>query len=254
MSLGMTILVVFITDLIFWLTIEILNRRLSLKDLPTFFSQVEYSYLVQVNTCAAHMLEMGSTQDEVAQKLPKVPFNFLMEQSSKKKYQEAALFVKEVLADRNLVKAYLVNYGLDKDSFQALCRDFKKSRDEKETVCLIKEIFKPLNIDAADVISLIARWQSVPFIAKRLSDDTEYTITKGKNQLILFKAMESSVLKAETTQKDFVQMMQSIKRLHPTMQVVTAAAMSQHVISKADEMVVEAVKAEILKSIPLSQH
>lgn len=254
MSLGMTILLVFITDLVFWLTIEILNRRLSLKDLPTFFLQVEYSYLVQVNTCAMHMLEMGFTQDEAAQKLPTVPFNFLMEQSSKKKYQEAALFVKEVLADRILVKAYLVNYGLDKESFQDLCRDFKKSRDEKETVGLIIKIFKPLNIDAADVISLIAQWQSEPFIAKRLSDDTEYTIKKGKNQLILFKAMEGSVLKAETTQKDFVQMMQSIKRLHPTMQAVTAPAMSQHVITKDDEKQVKAVKAEILKSIPLSQH
>lgn len=249
MDFTTTILAVLIADIILLFTLKVLDMRLTLRDLPFFFSQTEYSYLVIVNNCAIHMLEMGATQEEVASKLPHVPFVFKTKQSNNPKSIKAKQFVDEVLSDRNLVMTYLVNYGFDKDSFARLCSDISKSNDKKVAIRLINDLFIPLTIETDTTIDLIAQWQAQPYLAKQLAKEAEYKVTKGRHQLILFEAMKGSVLKPDVKQKDFANLMKTIGRLNKQMNPVTDSAMSQQVLSDDDKVILKMVQKEIVNRL-----
>ena len=245
------VLAVLLADFIFWFTLQIVKLRLKFRELPFYFSNYTYSLLVYVNNYAIQQMESGISRKEVAEMLPNIIFPFMGDDIPKKQNnQDAINYVKDILADRYLTETFICRNRFNKEDYNELCRIYKKPEDEKDALQIVNSIIKPVQIDTRNVIGAIAKWQTEPFLASQYSDQYDQRIGKGKNQVILYRALSKCLLKEGTTKKQFVMMMKSIGKLHRnTMEPVSESAMSQSILSEHEESIVqkaiETIKTEL---------
>ncbi len=219
---------IFIVDFIsiafFWLVCLVAEKGMNLTSLHLFFHNRRYYYLTFIHELAYAEKLDGKTDKEILKLLKKRPFAFLMNNEDADKYKKDKDFIIKILDDNEILEEFILQKNFDKKVFQKICARLNEHESLKE----LDNMFSKILIDPSDegrnkATNVFKWWLTAPFPASK----TFSKLTNGKNQLLLYMAVREILIKEKTTQKFFTSCLMAIKKIEPSITVVTISAMSQ---------------------------
>ncbi len=229
---------IFLADLfaliVFWLLHDIVNKGLSLSTIILFIRDPKFYFLTFVHERAYAELLKGTERQKIIEILKDEPFAFLLEPNENQKYASAISFIRQVLEDDQILKSYVIQKRFDKGVYSDICNAINESAKEKVLSDSFRVILcTPTEDGIRKVKFIFTKWLTRPFPV--LEEHPEDKVSASRNQFMLYKAcINSSLIKKDTTQKQFYSCLKALKALNTSIEIVTPSAMSQIALTNND--------------------
>lgn len=227
----------FTAIILFWLILQIMETRIPVSAL---FRDRKYYYLAFIHGKAMNMLLDGRDEKSVLEELKL--FNFPFTIYPDKRCLEDINYIRELMANEDLVRRFILQRDFDYKDFRRLCHEFDSPMEDRRRAALTalwKIIPNPNDKRVERMTDLFVELMTPPFIG---SDDNP-SISAGENESTVFCAALAA--KAVDCTKDaFANCIWKLKQVHEEIDVVKGVSgLSNHVNKRLNAAIYEQFKS-----------
>ena len=223
--------------ILFWLILQVMETRIPVSAL---FRDRKYYYLAYIHGKAVNMLLDGVDEKSVLEELRR--FNFPFTIYPDKRCLEDINYIRELMANEDLVRRFILQHDFDYKDFRRLCLEFGSPMEDRRRAALkaLWEIIpNPNDKRVESMANLLVELMTPPFIG---SDDSS-SISAGENESTIFCAALAAKA-VDCTKEAFANCIWKLKQVHNEIDVVKGVSgLSNHVNKRLNAAVFEQFKS-----------